>query len=122
MIVMRDTCTLVELVSNGYGDKSVEEITTVACLFLQNSGKSHSGNVDIANSDAHIYLDIDNPVITERGYKIEGLLIHINPFGADTDETYYEITKVVVGQRKLTTNTVDNVHAFLNKVAKPNGV
>lgn len=119
MIVMRDTCTLIELVSDGFGDKSVDEIASVDCLFLQNSGKSHSGNVDIAESDAHIYLDIDNPAVKGRGYRLEGMLIQINPFGADVNETYYEIKKVVVGQRKLTTNTVDNVHAFLQKVAKP---
>jgi len=119
MITMKDTCQLATLVSDGYGDKSVQVLTTIHCLFLQSTGNSHSGNVEIATSDAHVYLDIENPVIKNKGYRIEGSYLLINPFGADDNESWYKISRVVVGQRKLLTNEVDNVHAFLQKVASP---
>jgi hypothetical protein len=119
MIAMKDTCQLATMVSNGYGDKSVSVLSTINCLFLQSTGNSHSSNVEIATSDAHIYLDIDNTVIKSKGYRIEGMYLMVNPFGAADDESWYKITKVVVGQRKLLTNEVDNVHAYLQKVAKP---
>lgn len=119
MISLKDTLTLAEMVSDGYGDKSVVELTDINCLFLQSTGNSHSGNVEIANSDAHVYLDIDHPEIKGRGYRIEGMYLKANPFGASDDASWYKITRVVVGQRKLLNNEVDNVHAFLQKVAKP---
>ena len=119
MIVMKDTCQLAETVSNGYGTKKIENLQTVKCLFLQSTGNVHSANVEIASSDAHVYLDIDNPYIKANGYRLEGKLLRINPFGAEDNESWYKIIRVVVGQRKLLTNQVDNVHAFLQKVAKP---
>jgi hypothetical protein len=119
MIAMKDTCQVAQVSSDGYGDKTIEVLTTVDCLFLQSTGHEHSQNVDLVNSDAHIYLDIDNSVIKDRGYRIEGMYILANPFGGSDDDSWYRVAKVVVGQRKLLTNEVDNVHAFLQKVAKP---
>lgn len=119
MIVMKDTCQLATVSSNGYGDKAIQTLTTVKCLFLQSTGNTHSANVEIATSDAHVYLDIDNPIIRDKGYRLEGMFLMVNPFGADDDESWYKISRVVVGQRKLLTNEVDNVHAYLQKVAKP---
>jgi len=118
-IVMKDTCQLAEISTDGYGDRNVELLTTVDCLFLQSTGNSHSNNVEIATSDAHVYLDIENSAIKDRGYRIEGMYVLVNPFGADNDESWYKITRVVVGQRKLLNNEVDNVHAFLQKVSNP---
>lgn len=119
MITMKDVCQLATTTSDGYGDKSVEVLTTIDCLFLQSTGNSHSSNVEIATSDAHVYLDIENPVIKNKGYRIEGMYLLINPFGADDNESWYKISRVVVGQRKLLDNSVDNVHAYLQKVASP---
>lgn len=119
MIDLKDTLTLAEVISDGYGDKSVSEVTEIDCLFLQSTSNSHSNNVEVTNSDAHAYLDIENPIVKDRGYRIEGMILKANPFGADEDESWYKITRVVVGQRKLLDNDVDNVHVFLQKVAKP---
>lgn len=120
MIVLKDIVQLAETTSNGYGDNEVVILTEVASLFLQSTGNARATNTEIANSDAHVYLDIDNPILTERGYRIEGMYINANPFGADASESWYRITKVVVGQRKLLDNNVDNVHAYLRKVTQPN--
>lgn len=116
---MKDTCQLAEMTTDGYGDRSIQSLTTIKCLFLQQTGRSHSNNVEIANADAHVYLDINDPLIKGRGYRLEGLYLMINPFGAEDVESWYKITRVVVGQRKLLANNVDNVHAYLQKVAKP---
>lgn len=116
MITMKDTCRLAQTVSDGYGDKSVEVLTEVACLFLQSTGNSHSNNAEVISSDAHVYLDIQNPVIVNLGYKIEGMYLIVAPFGNLDNKDWYRITRVVVGQRKLLANDVDNVHAYLRKV------
>lgn len=118
-IVMKDSCQLAEISTDGYGDREVEILTTIPCLFLQSTGNSHSNNVELATSDAHVYLDIENDAVKGRGYRIEGMYLLVNPFGADSEESWYKITRVEVGQRKLLTNEVDNVHAFLQKVSNP---
>jgi hypothetical protein len=123
-IVMNDTCRIAQISEDGYGDRDVELLTTVDCLFLQGTGDSHSNNAEIATADAHVYLDIYNEVIRGKAYRLEGMYLVINPFGADGNESWYKITRVKVGQKKLTDNEVDNVHAFLQKVSNPgyNGV
>lgn len=116
-VPLKDVCRLATTVADRYGDKTVSIYTEIACLFLQSSGKTHSNNVDLVNSDAHVYLDIDNPEIKGKGYRLEGQYLIINPFGVSDADSWYRIERVVVGQRKLLTNEVNNVHAYLKKVA-----
>ena len=116
MICLNDTVKLVELSEpNGYGDSNVVVLTDLKALFLQSTGKSHSNYVDIINADAHAYVDFNNPEVKSRGYRLEGMYIVANPFGTPEVESWYQITRVVVGQRKLTDNKVDNVHVYLKK-------
>lgn len=119
MIAMKDTCQLATITTDGYGDRNIEVLTTIDCLFLQGTGEVHSSNTEVQTSDAHVYLDINNSAIKDIGYRIEGMYLLINPFGADESRSWYKIASVKVGQRKLLTNDVDNVHAFLERVAKP---
>lgn len=118
MIVYKDTVQLAETVSDGYGDKRVVVLDTIPALFLQSTGSGHTSNADYVDADAHVYLDKDNAELLSRGYRIEGMYIIANPFGNAEDMSWYRIERVVVGQRKLLANNVDNVHAFLRKVAK----
>lgn len=107
--------------SDVYGDAKVTALNEVACTFLQQVGNAHSANAEIANSSAHVYFDINNAFIVGKGYRLEGFLFKISPFGTPESESWYKITNVVVGQRKLLTNGVNNVHAYLEKIAKPLG-
>lgn len=116
MICFNDTVKLVEQTEpNGYGDTEVATLTDLKCLFLQTTGKSHSNHVDIVNSDAHAYIDFENPEVKNLGYRIEGMYIIATPFGTPEIESWYQITRVVIGQKKLTDNKIDNVHVFLKK-------
>ena len=116
MICLKDTVKLVETtVPDGYVDTDVAILTDLKCLFLQTTGKTHSNHVDIVNSDAHAYIDFKNPEVASRGYRLEGMYLIANPFGTPESESWYQITRVVIGQRKLTDNKIDNVHVFLKK-------
>lgn len=116
MICFNDTIKLVEETkADGYGDTDVVVVTDLACTFMQNSSHSHSGHVDVVNSDAHAYIDFNNPEVVSRHYRLEGMQVIANPFNAPEDESWYRITRVVVGQAKLTTNKIDNVHIYLKK-------
>lgn len=116
MICFNDTVKLVEETQpNGYGDTSVVTLTDLKCAFLQSTGHSHFNQVDVVDSDAHAYIDFNNPEVVSRGYRLEGMFIVANPFNAPEVESWYRITKVVIGQHKLTTNCIDNVHIYLKK-------
>lgn len=120
MIVYKDTVTLYQMSSDGYGDKTTEVVSEIPSLFLQSSGYTHTDNVDLANSDAHVYLDPTHEAVLDNTYRLEGMYIEAKPLGeTEADSSWYRISRVVVGQRKLLANNVDNVHAFLQKVVKP---
>lgn len=111
-----DTVKLVETTApDGYGDVETVELTDLKCLFFQSTGHSHSNNVDIVNSDAHAYIDFENPEVVARAYRLEGMYIVANPFNFTEEESWYRITLVRVGQDKLLCNQIDNVHVYLKK-------
>ena len=116
MICYKDVIKLVEETApNGYGDTTVAELTDLDCLFLQNTGHGHSNHTDVVNADAHAYIDFNNPEVESRGYRLEGMYVIATPFGTPEIESWYRITRVVIGQKKLTSNKIDNVHIFLQK-------
>lgn len=114
-----DTCRIATVSYDGYGDRTVETLTEVKCLFNKSSAYDHTNNVDSPASDANVYLDTNNGIVMSKGFGLEGMYLNCNPFGALDDDSWYRIVSVEIGQRKLLTNEVDNVHAFLTKVAKP---
>lgn len=117
-----DICTLVDMKKNGYGDTSIDTVTEIPCLFLQGTSNSRSTNTEVTGADAHVYLDEEHPDVLSRAFRLEGMYVMCDPFGAGEANSWYRISTAKVGQRKLLDNSVDNVHAFLRKVAKPNGV
>lgn len=120
-----DTVKLAETTVDGRGDRTVVELASVKSLFVQRTGFSHGANADGINSDAAVYLDPKNPVVIEyltrerQGGRIglEGLYIIANPFGQPQGESWYQISRVNVGQRKLINNAIDNIYCRLDKVA-----
>jgi len=116
MITYKDTCQLVGESHDGYGDKQIASQTDIPCLFLQSSSNTHSNNADIATADAHIYLDPTNDLLISLGYKIEGMTLIVNTLNGADDKKWYKVSRVLVGQRKLLDNNVDNVHAYLHRI------
>lgn len=116
MIVYKDVAELAEVTSDGYGDTTIEDTVEISCLFLQSTGHVHANNVDGFSADAHIYLDPTHALLLDRGFRIEGMFLKVAPFGSADGREWYRIVRVVVGQRKLLDNDVDNVHAFLQRV------
>lgn len=112
-----DTVKLATTTVDGYGDRTVTILTDVKSLFIQRSAITHSTNADGITSDATIYLDPTNTIVLDNAFKLEGMYIISQPFGESTDEAWYRITNVTVGQRKLLNNAVDNIHCNLEKVA-----
>lgn len=116
-MILQDTVKLATTTTDGYGDHTVTILTDVKSLFIQRSGVTHDTNAEDVTSDAVVYLDTTNQVVLDNSYRLEGMYIIAQPFGQSQEESWYEITGVSVGQRKLLNNAVDNIHCTLSKVA-----
>jgi hypothetical protein len=112
-----DTVKLATTTDDVYGDKTVTVLTSVKSLFNQRTAVTHVDNADGVVSDAIVYLDPKNPVVLDNAYRLEGMYIIAQPFGQDQEESWYRITSVSVGQRKLLNNAIDNIYCRLDKVA-----
>lgn len=110
-----DTVRLIETTQDGYGDNAVSTDIEVGALFHEGTSQMQSSYVERIACDAHVYLDIDNPFIQENAFRLEGMYIIANLYGGREEESWYKISRVVVGQRKLLDNAINNVHCFLTK-------
>lgn len=116
MIILNDTIKLVEVVSDGYGDKSSQTLTDLKCAFLMKSGHSRANHTDIVESDAHAYIDFTNSVVVDKAFRLEGMYVIAPLFGAADSDSWYRIVRVIIAQPKLRSNSIDNVRIFLEKV------
>lgn len=116
-MTLTDTVKLATTSFDAYGDKTLIVLTDVKSLFIQRTAVDHNNNADNVQADAIVYLDPENQVVLDNAYRLEGMYIIAQPFGQSQEESWYKISGVNVGQRKLLDNTVDNIHCALQKVA-----
>ena len=111
----KDDIFLVETAQDGYGDNTVSHIEKLKGLFVQGNSQSQSNYTEMLGTDAHVYLDIENEFVLANAFRLEGMYVVCNIFDGIESESWYKISRVKVGQRKLLGNEVNNVHAFLTK-------
>lgn len=112
-----DTVKLATTTTDGYGDHTVQVLANVKALFIQRTGFEHAASIEGVSSDAIVYLDPRDETVLSNSYRLEGMYVIAQPFGQTQTESWYRITGVNVGQRKLLNNVVDNIHCTLQKVA-----
>lgn len=111
----KDDLLLIETEQNGYGDNSLGHLEMVKGLFLEGTSQNEMNYTEMLGTDAHVYLDIENPYIKENAFRLEGMYLVANIYNGDDDESWYKISRCKVGQRKLLENDINNVHCFLTK-------
>lgn len=111
----KDEVLLIETTQDGYGDNTVSHIEHINGLFVQGTGQAEVNYVEGISSDAHIYLDIENPYVLANAFRLEGMYVVCNIFGGKENESWYKISRCRVGQRKLLENEVNNIECFLTK-------
>lgn len=111
----KDPVILMETAQDGYGDNTVSHIEHLNGLFLQGTSTSQTNYVEAIGTDAHIYLDIENPWVLENAFRLEGMYLICPLNGGSEEESWYKISRCKVGQRKLLDNDINNVHCFLTK-------
>ena len=112
----KDTVQLVTGVRDMYGDITDPVINTMKGLFLRGKSESFQNDTYTTGTDAHIYLDPNDPNIVSLDLNLQGCYLNIEGIygGMET----YKIERVKIGQRKLLGNEINNIHCFLSKVDK----
>ena len=114
-IKYNDSVVLIDTKQDGYGDNTISHVKLVKALFNMGSSQSQSNYVETLGTDANVYLDIDNKFVQDYATRLEGMYIIANPYGGSNSEQWYKISSVSVGQDKLLSNKIDNIHCNLSK-------
>lgn len=110
-----DTVRLIQTVQNGYGDNTISVDIQVPALFHEGTSQAESGYVERIACDAHVYLDPEDEYIKQNAFRLEGMYLVANLYGGIESESWYKISRVVIGQRKLLDNAINCCHCFLTK-------
>ena len=117
-LTLKDPVKIYKFKQDGYGDLEPLEVYNGLCLFLYGMSESESNFQELKGTDAHAYLDIDDPGILENiaglelVERIEGMYLVFNRYGANQ---WYKIERVKIGRTVLTDNVDNNIHIFLSK-------
>lgn len=111
----KDSVILISTTQDEYGDDFIDKVIPINGLFLQGTSQNEISHTDMISTDAHIYLDIDNPFVQENAYRLEGMYLVADLLGLGQSESWYKIARVKIGWRKLLENDINNVHCFLTK-------
>lgn len=117
LLEYKDPILLIETGQDGYGDNTVIHVEHLNGLFRLGMSQAESNYVEGISTDAHVYLDIENPFVKANAYRLEGMYIVANLQGGRENQAWYKISSCILGQRKLLDNDYNNIHCRLTKCA-----
>lgn len=117
-INFNDSCVLYEPQSTDdeYNREALTNPSTEACLFIQSTGRTRGDHRENVTGPGRLLFPADSTYLTDRGYRIEGYVALINPFGAAAARQYFRITNVSVNRDHLLENKVRHISCDLQKV------
>ena len=115
LLEYKDPLLLIDTAQDEYGDNSVSHVEHINGLFRLGASQSELGYVEGLNTDAHVYLDIENPYVQANAYRLEGMYVVANLHGGKESQAWYKISSCTLGQRKLLDNDLNNIHCRLTK-------
>lgn len=113
-VEVKEPCTIYKFKKNGYGDLEIDEQHIVKCLFIFGQARDDTNFQQLATTDAHAYLDIDDSFVQSimtKDMKKNTYYFVIERYGR---EDWYKIDRVKIGRTILTDNQDNNVHVFLS--------
>lgn len=113
-VEVKELCKIYKFKKDGFGDLVIDKQATVKCLFIFGQARDESNFQQLATTDAHAYLDIDNDFVKSimtSDLKRNTYYFVINRYGRND---WYKIERVKIGRTVLTDNKDNNVHVFLS--------
>lgn len=115
LLEYKDPVLLIETGQDEYGDNAIIHVEHLNGLFRLGASQNEANYVEALGTDAHIYLDIENPFVKANAYRLEGMYIVANLQGGKQNQAWYKISSCILGQRKLLDNDLNNIHCRLTK-------
>lgn len=115
-LCFKDTVNIFKVRKDEYGNDVPQSAVAVPALYEQVTGFEHGNNRDSVSSASRLYLPGDDEFVVENGQRLEGMVVQINPFGAEGSEQYFRISNVTPVRDILLCNEVQHVECDLRKV------
>lgn len=114
-LTYKDRAILLRLEADEYGDFTrIADRANILTLFRHGMSSNMANYVDNIGTDAHVYLDINNPFVARNMERVEGMYLIFNRYG---ENIWYKIERAIVGRTMLTDNKDNCLHCFLSKSA-----
>lgn len=110
-----ETVTIYPVTHNDYGKDVLGDGEEMLGMFEQTTGFEHSNNQDAVTGTSRVYLPPDNDFIIDHHYRLEGMVIKVNPFDAEDADQYFRIVSVTPGRDILRSNKVRHIECELSK-------
>lgn len=115
-LVFPETCLIYQTTVNSYGQTVLGEPVTVPCMYLQTTAYQHSGSQDAVVGTPRIALPGDDTFLVAQSFRLEEMVIEINPFGASAAAQRFKVVSVTPARDVLLDNEVRHVECDLKKI------
>lgn len=111
-----ESCLIYSTTVTDYGQTVLGDPVTVPCMYLQTTAYQHSSSQDAIVGTPRIALPGDDPFVIANAYRLEEMVVEINPFGASAATQRFKVTSVTPVRDVLLDNEVRHVECDLKKV------
>lgn len=115
-LVYRDTCDIYDPTRDEYGTPQFGAATQLPCLYVQTTAYQHGAGQDAITGTSRIVLPGQHPFVTGHSYRLEEMIVNVNPFGADASAQLFKIVNVTVARDVLLYDQVHHVECDLKKI------
>lgn len=112
----KDRVTVYTVTPDDYGKDVPGEGEVMLGLYVQNTTFLHTNNQDGVSGTSRLYLPANTNFMKDNHYRLEGMLVKVNPFGEDAAYQYFRIIDVIPARDILNRNRVRHVECELQKV------
>lgn len=115
-LIFRDTCQIYAPTPDDYGTPQLGTGTTVPCMFVQTTAYQHGASRDAITGISRLVLPGQNTFVLDHAYRLEEMVVEVNPFGAANSAQLFKITSVTPARDLLLFNEVHHVECDLKKI------
>lgn len=115
-LCFNETVSIYAVRRSAYGDEEHEEPVEVPAIYVQSTGYAHAGNQDAVTGAPTLYLPGDDDFVVSKGFRLEGMIVAVNPFNAPEHQQHFRIIDVEPVRDILLDNRVRHVECVLSKV------
>lgn len=116
-LIYRDTCEIYNTAPDIDGTPQLGTGTIVCCLFVQTTAYSHGASRDSIGGVSRLVLPPYDPFVVGNAYRLEEMVVLLNPFGAANNAQLFKITSVTPVRDLLLYDQVHHVECALKKVS-----